>query len=583
MRIRLRDVQLYDRLTYCIDTELIKPLATTTIVIIFLLFAGALTVSAATLPITSNGSLGVFNPTENAVFNTSAGTFQIGSNVSTGGRTVIVNSNDTPVNVTVFDFTSINIPDGVTVRAVGDIPLILLAQNNATVNGTINISGEQGGDAGLLGGGGGGAGGGAVAIFADSIIVGQTGQILARGGDGGLSVAGGNIIQGGSEGLGEAGGESGGSGGSSIAGGNGGKGGRGNIHSGGGGGGGGGGAYAGPAGVGGLGWQPGNPGDPGVAGKCDEIKNGGGGGDGGNGKIGNGGIGGVGGEPGIGQRKSGRSGTGTSGGGGGGGGSTLGNNGGAGGNGARYGGGGGGGGGADSCKDGSPPGTGGKAGPGGGGGVSSKPGGNGIMINSSNNQTGGAGGGGIINLGAASDSIQNLGLLSVSGGLAPGQQGGSGVVAIFGILNNSGTINGTENGTIYNSSGQTVDQWAIAGGGGGGGGGGNGLIVAARPTEITDNITGILLVNQSTSNILAQDYMNFNASNPYNITITRLEDDQIVYTTNGTLTGDTKQTISINWTPTTMGDYLLRSESNTTAGIGVVTVINQKIIFISGY
>ncbi|CAG1004971.1 hypothetical protein METP2_03608 [Methanosarcinales archaeon] len=97
-------------------------------------------------------------------------------------------------------------------------------------------------------------------------------------------------------------------------------------------------------------------------------------------------------------------------------------------------------------------------------------------------------------------------------------------------------------------------------------------------TEIIDNMTGTPVVNESTQNILAEDYMNFNLDDPYNITITRVVNNQVVYSANGTLTGDPKQTIPINWTPTDMGDYILRSDANTITEDKIVQVINQKVI-----
>jgi hypothetical protein len=61
-------------------------------------------------------------------------------------------------------------------------------------------------------------------------------------------------------------------------------------------------------------------------------------------------------------------------------------------------------------------------------------------------------------------------LISVTGGISEGQQGGLGVIGILGTLQNSGTIEGE----IFESPGFSAEEWWIAGGGGGGGTGGDG-------------------------------------------------------------------------------------------------------------
>ena len=76
----------------------------------------------ATLPITSNGSRGPFNPTLPVVFFTDTGAYQIGATMFSGGRTVIVYSSVSPMPVTVYDFTSINIPSRMS--ATGSKPLM---------------------------------------------------------------------------------------------------------------------------------------------------------------------------------------------------------------------------------------------------------------------------------------------------------------------------------------------------------------------------------------------------------------------------------------------------------------------------
>jgi len=99
-----------------------------------------------------------------------------------------------------------------------------------------------------------------------------------------------------------------------------------------------------------------------------------------------------------------------------------------------------------------------------------------------------------------------------------------------------------------------------------------------RPTEIIDNMSALPLINESTKDILAEDYMNFTLGDQYNITIKRVSDGVVEFTESGTLQGWPKQTIPINWTPATAGDYILRSEGSTMAGTTTVQVINQKVI-----
>ena len=142
--------------------------------------AGILPASSI-LPFTSNGSLGALAPSGNVAFNTTNGTYKIGSTVYGGGRTVTIDTAGTPQSVIVFDFSSISIAQGTSITAAGNSPLYLLAQGAASINGTIDVSGKAGGAAGSNGGGGGGGGGGVLGIFAGSISVGSTGQILAQG------------------------------------------------------------------------------------------------------------------------------------------------------------------------------------------------------------------------------------------------------------------------------------------------------------------------------------------------------------------------------------------------------------------
>jgi hypothetical protein len=69
--------------------------------------------------------------------------------------TCVINTN----NKAVFNFTSVNIPAGKTLTATGTVFLTLKAQGGVTVNGTINLSGTNGGNAIGVNGGVGGLGG----------------------------------------------------------------------------------------------------------------------------------------------------------------------------------------------------------------------------------------------------------------------------------------------------------------------------------------------------------------------------------------------------------------------------------------
>ena len=88
--------------------------------------------------------------------------------------------------------------------------------------------------------------------------------------------------------------------------------------------------------------------------------------------------------------------------------------------------------------------------------------------------SGGSGGGGGFCVGSATDNVQVYGTISLAGGttpIDPPLQGGKGALVVFGSLLNNGFIDAV----IYESSGETADEWIISGGGGGGGGGGDGI------------------------------------------------------------------------------------------------------------
>src|SRR5689334_19232931 len=117
-----------------------------TAAVLLLLLVGVSGQAIATrLPLQSNGTLGVFRPTADTLFDTDAGTFRIGNNLTAGGRRVTLYVGGAPVDGTVFDFASIEIPPGVTVRARGRGPLILLARATVNIEGRIDVSGQSGG------------------------------------------------------------------------------------------------------------------------------------------------------------------------------------------------------------------------------------------------------------------------------------------------------------------------------------------------------------------------------------------------------------------------------------------------------
>ena len=185
---------------------------------------------AGLIPFVSDGSLGSFTPLQNVVFNTDLGTYTIGATTYSGGVLESTGANlaitgQQSIGVMEFNFSSINIPSGVTVTAVGSLGLVLASVQNVLVAGTINLSGQAGGN-GQGGGGGGGGGGGSLGLFSNgsAINITATGAILANGGAGG---SGGNPSMGkagGAGGAAGAGGSAGGAGGGISGAGNGGNG-----------------------------------------------------------------------------------------------------------------------------------------------------------------------------------------------------------------------------------------------------------------------------------------------------------------------------------------------------------------------
>jgi hypothetical protein len=144
------------------------------------------------------------------------GTFNSGSTGADGAFSPSPGA--TPVQIPpsgVFNFTTINIPVGVTVtflRNAKNTPVTMLAQGNVTIAGTINVDGRspnsvRGGGIGAVGGFNGGGGGFGVsglttAITGDGPGGGSGGSFPASGGVGGGGGAGHAVVGGGGGGSG---------------------------------------------------------------------------------------------------------------------------------------------------------------------------------------------------------------------------------------------------------------------------------------------------------------------------------------------------------------------------------------------
>jgi endonuclease/exonuclease/phosphatase family metal-dependent hydrolase len=96
--------------------------------------------------------------------------------------------------------------------------------------------------------------------------------------------------------------------------------------------------------------------------------------------------------------------------------------------------------------------------------------------------------------------------------------------------------------------------------------------------QIDINITGVPVVGKSTKNILAADYRNFTAGDPYNITIVRISNSMEVFAEKGILTGGPKQTIPIGWKPHDKGNYLLVAKGDTISVSNKVMVIDSEVV-----
>src|SRR5262245_30637239 len=90
------------------------------------------TAGSSRLPFRAIGT-SVFEPTSDVTFDTNS-----------GGRLVTIMVDGAEECYRVFDFLSIHVPEGVTVRAVGDLPLVLVATGNVLIEGTIDVSATAG-------------------------------------------------------------------------------------------------------------------------------------------------------------------------------------------------------------------------------------------------------------------------------------------------------------------------------------------------------------------------------------------------------------------------------------------------------
>ena len=99
-----------------------------------------------------------------------------------------------------------------------------------------------------------------------------------------------------------------------------------------------------------------------------------------------------------------------------------------------------------------------------------------------------------------------------------------------------------------------------------------------KPIGVDITVTGVPLVGKSTKNILAADYRNFLAGDPYNITITRISDNSMVFADSGTLMGGPKQVIPLDWTPQDKNYYLIVAKGDTVIASNEISVIDSEVI-----
>lgn len=93
------------------------------------------------------------------------------------------------------------------------------------------------------------------------------------------------------------------------------------------------------------------------------------------------------------------------------------------------------------------------------------------------------------------------------------------------------------------------------------------------------NLSGIVMINQSTRNVLSVDYMHFDKKDPYFISITNINDSSIVYKKSGKLKGKHKETIRIKWIPHDTDKYRIEARGNTTTAINkTITIYDIEIV-----
>ena len=124
----------------------------------------------------------------------SAQTFSSGSTGADGPFNPTSNTTLTLPSNGVFNFTTVNIPAGVTVtfnRNAANTPVVMLATGNVAINGTIDVSGQVGGALGRPGRGGPGGFDGGAGSDAVTTAAGGPGQGPGGGGAGTVAGAGG--------------------------------------------------------------------------------------------------------------------------------------------------------------------------------------------------------------------------------------------------------------------------------------------------------------------------------------------------------------------------------------------------------
>ena len=121
------------------------------------------------VPEAGNGSDGAFGPS-----------FSNGACVAVAGSDVVLNADCGP-----FQFTTVDIPAGITVRGIGTQPLVILCQGDVKVAGRLDVSGEPGSRPSPGSGGPGGGDGGAGGTSGPPAEQGNAGS--GRGGGGGGS------------------------------------------------------------------------------------------------------------------------------------------------------------------------------------------------------------------------------------------------------------------------------------------------------------------------------------------------------------------------------------------------------------